>query len=175
MINPPPCLLTLKWFGKILGSNTADFVKIGDKYLKIRGYFITYHDLHHLEASCLDRVQIGRHMVSGIHGINSDMFHDSPIVEEYDGILDEIRVVFHQWISRPSLFTTLKGIFWMFWIILYGLNSIAIVFRLVRASKHREDFYKLAENMIFVSSNEFNEFNVQNNTNQEISLGNYGH
>ncbi|MBF2067345.1 MAG: hypothetical protein IGS39_23445 [Calothrix sp. C42_A2020_038] len=156
MLKPPPFNFVLKWLGKRLGSNTAELVKIDDNYIKIRGYLITYHDLHHLEASYLDRVLIGRHMVSGIHGIDSDMFHDSPIVEEYDGLLDEVRVVFHEWVSRPSLFTTIKGLFWMFWLTLFGINSIAVLFRHMKVMKNRENLYKLAERMTFVSSDKVN-------------------
>lgn len=156
MIKLPPFNFVLKWFGKKLGSNTAELVKVGDSYIKIRGYFITHHNLHHLEASYLDRVQIGRHMVSGIHGINSDMFHDSPIVEEYDGLLDEVRVVFHEWTSRPSVFSTSKGIFWMFWLVLFRINSIAVLFQHIRVIKDRENLYKLAPEMTFVSSKNLN-------------------
>ena len=35
----------------------------------VRGNNVCNHDLYHLEVSCLERIRMGEHEVSGIHGI----------------------------------------------------------------------------------------------------------
>lgn len=117
---------------KLLGCISKDLVKIGDDYIRIRDEFLSYHDLYHLEVSCLERIKIGNHLVSGIHGINSPVLHDSPIVEEYSGILDEARVAIHEWLTRPSIFNTLKLIGWMLWLMTQGINPISALISHIR-------------------------------------------
>ncbi len=70
---------------------------------------------------------MGKYQVSGIHGINSPIFHDSPIIEEYDGLLDEARVAFHEWLTRASFFNTIKLIGWIFWLITQRINPIQVL------------------------------------------------
>ena len=86
----------------------------------------------------LERIQIGKHQVSGIHGINSNILHDSPIVEEYDGIFDEIRVAFHEFIVITSIYNTFKAIAWVIWLILRGINPAAVIWRHYKSIKAYE-------------------------------------
>ncbi|NJL10056.1 MAG: hypothetical protein HC908_07475, partial [Calothrix sp. SM1_7_51] len=72
------------------------------------------------------------YLVSGIHGINSPVLHDFPIIEEYDGILDEARVAIHEWLTRPSIFNTLKFIGWMFWLVTQKINPISVLISHIR-------------------------------------------
>ena len=118
--------------------------------IKVRGCWLEYHDLYHLEVACLERIQIGKYMVSGIHGLNIPMFHESPIVEEYGGLLDEVRVAFHEWLTRPSIFNTIKAISWMGWLVSRGINPIAVLIRHIKVLKGREYTLLLAQNMTFV-------------------------
>ncbi|MDJ0635252.1 MAG: hypothetical protein QNJ34_18825 [Xenococcaceae cyanobacterium MO_188.B29] len=90
---------------------------------------ISYHDLYHLEVSKLDRIQIGKYYVSGIHGINSPLLHPNPIQEEYSGLLDEVRVAYHEWMTRTSIYNTVKLLAWMGWLIIQGINPLAIFWR----------------------------------------------
>ena len=135
---------------KILGCTSAKPIKLGDYLIKVRGHSLEYHDLYHLEVSCLERIQIGKHKVSGIHGINIPLFHDSPIVKEYSGLLDEVRVAFHEWLTRPSIFNTIKAISWMGWLVSRGINPIAVLIRHIKVLKGREYTLLLAQNMTFV-------------------------
>lgn len=135
---------------EILGCISSERVRIGNYMIKVRGHWLDYHDLYHLEVACLARIQIGKDKVSGIHGLNVPMFHDSPIVEEYSGLLDEVRVAFHEWLTRPSIFNTLKAISWMVWLVLQGINPIAVLIRHLKVLKPREHFLLLAQNMNFV-------------------------
>lgn len=96
------------------------------KMIMIRDMPLCNHDLYHLEVAQLGRIWIGKHLVSGVHGINSPMLHDSPIVAEYDGILDEVRVAFHEFMLRTSIYNTFKLLAWMLWLLLYGVNPIAV-------------------------------------------------
>lgn len=114
-------------FKKLLGCISKDPVNFGDSQIYLYDDWLCYHDLYHLEVSCLERIQMGKYQVSGIHGINSPVFHDSPIVEEYDALLDEARVAFHEWLTRTSFFNTLKLIGWFFWLIAQGINPIQVL------------------------------------------------
>lgn len=118
--------------------------------IKVRDCWLEYHDLYHLEVACLERIQIGKHKVSGIHGLNIPLFHDSPIVAEYGGLLDEVRVAFHEWLTRPSIFNTIKAISWMVWLVLRGINPIAVLIRHIKVMKGPEHFLLLAQNMTFI-------------------------
>ena len=135
---------------KILGCVSPERVKLGNYMVKVRDCWLEYHDLYHLEVACLERILIGEHKVSGIHGLNLPMFHDSPIVVEYGGLLDEVRVAFHEWLTRPSIFNTIKAISWMGWLVSRGINPIAVLIRHIKVLKGREYTLLLAQNMTFV-------------------------
>ncbi|MBD2101434.1 hypothetical protein [Leptolyngbya sp. FACHB-261] len=107
---------------KSLGCTGITTFKLGEQWT-------FYHDLYHVEVACLERIQIGPHQVSGIHGINATAFHDAPLVEEYEAYFDEARVAVHEWFTRPSIFTTLKLIHWLVWFALRGINSFAVLIR----------------------------------------------
>lgn len=118
------------WVKKILGYNSLDLV-MNDYGLpiSIKGYHLCNHDLYHLEISKLERIQIGKHMVSGIHGINSPIFHNSSITEEYESFLDEARVAFHEWLTRTSPINTIKAFVWVNLLIFNKINPFAVIYR----------------------------------------------
>lgn len=118
---------------KWLGRNCAQPVKIAGYPLKLRGEFVSYHNLYHFEMSRLERILIGKDMVSGIHGFYSHMFHDAPIETEYDGVLDEARLAIHECMRQPSLYNILKLINWSRWLLLQGINPFAVIFRHARS------------------------------------------
>ena len=149
-ITPPSKLARNIPIRKILGCVSSEPVKLGNYIIKVRDCPLEYHDLYHLEVACLERILIGEHKVSGIHGLNLPMFHDSPIVVEYGGLLDEVRVAFHEWLTRPSIFNTIKAISWMIWLVLKGINPIAVLIRHIKVLKGREHFLLLAQNMTFI-------------------------
>ena len=123
-------LRKILWIKKILGYDALDTVVTNDGFpVTIRGYPLCNHDLYHIQVSKLQRIQIGKHMVSGIHGINAPIFHDLPITEEYESFLDEIRVAFHEWLTRTSLTNTVKAFIWAIWLIFKGINSFAVIYR----------------------------------------------
>ncbi len=107
----------------------------------VRGYHICNHDLYHLEVSCLERIQMGQHMVSGIHGINCPLFHDFPITEQYDSSFDEARVAFHEWLTRTSLLNTIKVFLWINWLVFQGINPLAVIYRHYKTIHTGRDFY----------------------------------
>ena len=117
------------WIKKILGYNARDSAIINGSPIILQGYTLRNHDIYHLEIAQLERIQIGKYMVSGIHGINSSVFHDFPITEEYESFLDEARVAFHEWLTRPSLINTIKTFIWMNWLTFNGINSFAVLYR----------------------------------------------
>ena len=118
------------WIKKIISYTARDKVTNQDgSVATIRGYPLRNHDLYHIEISQLERIQIGKHMVSGIHGINAPIFHNVPIVEEYESFLDEARVAFHEWLTRTSLINTLKAFLWTIWLIFNGINSFAVIYQ----------------------------------------------
>ncbi len=120
----------LSWINKTLGYVALEPAIVNNSPIIVRGNHICNHDLYHLEVSRLERIQIGKYMVSGIHGINSPMFHDSAITEEYDSSLDEARVAFHEWLTRTSLINTLKAFVWINWLIFFGgINPFAVLYR----------------------------------------------
>jgi hypothetical protein len=129
-----PSQIEIGWgLKKAIGCISKERVKFGNTYVNINNDLLCYHDLYHLEVSCLPRIQIGKHLVSGIHGIDSPFFHDSPIVPEYDGIFDEVRVAFHEWLTRPAFFNTFKIVSWMYWLVAQGINPIAVLIRHYRS------------------------------------------
>lgn len=123
------------WFKELLGRRGQEFVKVGDYFVKVRGYYLTLHDLLHIEVSSLERIQIGKNQVSGIHGINLPIFHDLPIQQEYDGNLDEARVALHEFLNLISIFSILKAIGWMIWLMSKGTNPIAVLIRHIKVMK----------------------------------------
>ena len=149
-ITPPSKLARNIPIRKILGCVSSEPVKLGNYIIKVRDCPLEYHDLYHLEVACLERILIGEHKVSGIHGLNLPMFHDSPIVVEYGGLLDEVRVAFHEWLTQPSIFNTIKAISWMVWLVSQGINPIAVLIRHIKVLKAREHFLLLAQNMTFI-------------------------
>ena len=134
-IPPPSEAKITPWARKIFKCNSTERVKVNNFYFKRRNKELIYHDLYHLEIAKLERIQIGKHQVSGIHGINIRLFHDSPITAEYNGILDEIRVAYHECLTRPSLFRILKLASWMVWLMTQGINSFAVLIRHQRSLK----------------------------------------
>jgi hypothetical protein len=126
---PPSQILIDLSIKKSLGCVSKDRVKIGGRLINIRDDLLCYHDLYHLEVSCLPRIQMGNYQVSGIHGINSPIFHDTEIISEYHPLLDEARVAFHEWLTRTSIFNTLKLIGWSIWLITQGVNPIGVLIR----------------------------------------------
>ena len=118
---------------KLLGRNCDRPVIIAGYPLKLRGEFVSYHNLYHFEMSRLERILIGKDMVSGIHGFDSHMFHDAPIEREYDGVLDEARLAVHEWMTRPSFYNTFKLINWSIWLMSQEINPLAVIFRHARS------------------------------------------
>lgn len=118
---------------KLMGQNCGKPVRIAGYPLKLRDEFLSYHDLYHFEMSRLERILIGKDMVSGIHGFYSHIFHDAPIEIEYDGVLDEARLAVHEWMTRTSFYNTFKLINWLIWFISQGINPFAVIFRHARS------------------------------------------
>ena len=135
-----PRIVELK---KVLGCISLIPIKIGNEHIRVRGVCIHYHDLYHLEVAQLERIQIGKHWVSGIHGINSRVFHASPIQEEYDSFLDEARIAMHEWLTRPTAFSQLKLLCWMTLLILQGINPLAVLIRHMRSMKKKQEEFRL--------------------------------
>ncbi|NJM72793.1 MAG: hypothetical protein HC862_23100 [Scytonema sp. RU_4_4] len=125
-------------FKKILGYISLVPIKIGNELLKVRGVCINYHDLYHLEVAQLQRIQMGKNWVSGIDGINATVFHDSPIVEEYESFLDEARIAIHEGLTRPTAFSQLKAFCWMILLTLKGINPLAVLIRHIQSMKKKQ-------------------------------------
>ena len=123
-------LRKILWIKEILSYDALDTVVTDDGFpVTIRGYSLCNHDLYHIQVSRLQRIQIGKYMVSGIHGINAPIFHDRLISEEYESFLDEARVAFHEWLTKTSLTNTVKAVIWTIWLIFKGINSFAVIYR----------------------------------------------
>lgn len=122
-------LKRISWIKKGLGHVARDPAIINDSPVIVRGYPVCNHDLYHLEVSSLERIKMGKYRVSGIHGINCPIFHDSLITEEYDSALDEARVAFHEWLTRTSWLNTVKAFLWINWMIFNGVNPFAVIYR----------------------------------------------
>ena len=130
MFSLTPNKLPIPWKLKTaFGCISKNLIEKENKVFKIRDLSLCQHDLYHLEVAQLERIQIGKYSVSGIHGINSPILHESPIIEEYDGILDEVRVAFHEVIVKISIYNTFKAIAWMCWLISSGISPIAVFLR----------------------------------------------
>lgn len=144
----PPLVISIDYsLKKALGCISKDPVYLGNYLLKIHDEALCYHDLYHLEISCLARIKMGHYEVSGIHGINLPIFHDSPIVAEYDYLLDEARVAFHECLTRTSVFNTIKLFLWMFWLITQGINPLSVLISHLRVL-HKDMLCQHVENKI---------------------------
>ncbi|WP_242048776.1 MULTISPECIES: hypothetical protein [Nostocaceae] len=89
--------------------------------------------------------------MSGIHGINSRVFHASPIKEEYDSFLDEARIAIHEWLTRPTAFSQLKLLCWMTLLILQGINPFAVLIRHMRSLKKKPEEFLLLQGSHIIS------------------------
>ncbi|WP_199296267.1 hypothetical protein [Trichocoleus sp. FACHB-591] len=121
-----------------LGSISLIPIKIGKRGVKVRNVWIHYHDLYHLEVAQLDRIQMGNYWVSGVNGINGRVFHDAPIVEEYDSFLDEARIAIHESLTRPSAFSQLKLLCWLGLLLIQGINPWAVIIRHTKSLKKKQ-------------------------------------
>lgn len=141
---PPHQLKITPWFRKVLKCTSTKRVKIDNLYLKTKNNYLTIHDLYHLEVANLERIKMGKHWVSGVHGISIKLFHEFPPPAEYDGLLDEARIAYHEGLTRPSLFRTLKLISWMVWLMTQKTNPFAVLIRHQKSLKNfeREAIYK---------------------------------
>lgn len=149
---PPKRYQRIAKFKRWIGCLSWDTVLINGKPLEIKGSEYNYHNLFHYEVSLLERIQIGKDLVSGIHGFYSPMFHEQVIEPEYEGILDEARLTIHEWITRTSLFSTIKAFNWMIFLASIKINPIAVVLR------HGKSIKNYQGDMIF-------DFNAKNNYN----------
>ncbi|WP_071189888.1 hypothetical protein [Trichormus sp. NMC-1] len=140
LIAPSEILIDLS-IKKMLGCISKERVIIEDKLISIHDDLLCYHDLYHFEVSCLPRIKMGKYQVSGIHGINSPMFHHTEIIAEYDAVLDEARVAFHEWLTRISLFNTFKLIGWSIWLINQEINPIEVLISHLRVLNRDLIFY----------------------------------
>lgn len=113
-------------------------IKIKKQHIRVRGVCIHYHDLYHLEVSQLERIQMGKHWVSGIHGLNAKVFHNQPIVLEYNGFLDEARIAIHEALTRPNPFSLLKVVCWMTLLFLHGINPLAVLIRHIQSMRKKQ-------------------------------------
>lgn len=123
----------------ILGCISLIHIKVGGENIKVRNVDIQYHDLYHLEVAQLERIRMGKHLVSGIHGINTAVFHNCEIVEEYDSFFDEARIAIHEGLTRTTPFSILKALCWMIWLILQGINPFAVLMRHIRSMKNKQE------------------------------------
>ncbi len=128
-------------FKKTLGYISLIPIKIDNEQLIVRGFKINYHDLYHLEVAQLERIQMGKSWVSGIHGINTRVFHDYPIVEEYESFLDEARIAIHEMATRFTAFSFIKALCWMILLSLNGINPLAVTIRHLQSlEKKQQEF-----------------------------------
>ncbi|GJD19498.1 unknown protein [Rivularia sp. IAM M-261] len=130
-----PLVVNLK---KRFGCISLIPIKIQNEHIRIRNVCIHYHDLCHLEVAQLKRIQMGKYMVSGIHGIKAGVFHESLNKQEYDGFLDEARIAIHEWLTRTTIFSSIKLICWMILLVLYGINPIAVIIRHIQSVKEKQ-------------------------------------
>jgi hypothetical protein len=103
-------------------------VKVSGELLLLDEHVFEYHDLLHYEVSLLERIRIGQDMVSGIHGICLPIFPNVPKQSEYDGVLDEARVAFHEFLTRPSVYNTFKLVNWFVWLFKNQMNPFSIMY-----------------------------------------------
>lgn len=123
---------------KTLGCISIIPIKIGNEHIQVRGESIHYHDLYHLEVAQLERIQMGKYMVSGVHGLEVSVFHDSLKPQEYDGFLDEARIAIHEALTRPTAFSIIKALCWMTLLMFQGINAFAVVIRHIKSMKKKQ-------------------------------------
>lgn len=121
----PNLYLSLRrWFGYI---STLP-VKVSGEFLVFKQHVFAHHDLLHYEIALLDRIAIGEHSVSGLHGICLSLFPDGPTVPEYDGLLDEARVAMHEWLTQPTIYNTCKLLNWFIWLQKQRINPFCVLY-----------------------------------------------
>jgi hypothetical protein len=127
-----------------LGSISLDPVQQDGQmaWVGIEREHLCFHNLYHIEVSQLDRILIGNAWVSGMNGFSSPMFHAIPIMPEYDGVLDELRVAIHEWLTRPSFYNTGKLINWIVWMRRHGINPVTVIHNHYRTLKHRLNYQR---------------------------------
>ena len=131
---------------RLIGGDSGRPLTIGGYPIIVRNFWVSRHNLDHLEVSRLDRLQIGEAQVSGIHGFYSSMYHDDPIEPEYDGMLDEIRVFIHEGVTRPSPSSVLKLLYWSIWLSIKGINPISVIVRhLITVRRFRRKLHRSQE------------------------------
>ncbi len=108
-------------------------VYVDGKKLTLNGHVFEHHDLLHYEVSLLPRIFIGSVWVSGIHGICLPFFPVQPRASEYDGLLDELRVALHEWLTMPSVYNTFKLCNWFIWMMQNSINPCAALWRHYRS------------------------------------------
>jgi hypothetical protein len=114
---------------RLIGCDSGDSLIVGGYPVIARDFWISRHNLDHIECARFDRILMGQDYVSGIHGFYSSMYHDSPIQSEYNGMLDEVRVFIHEAVTRPSLASLTKLLYWMIWMCFQNINPIAVIMR----------------------------------------------
>ena len=137
--NRSPKIINLK---KTLGCISLIPIKIGNEHIKVKGVCIHYHDLYHFEVAQLERIQMGKYMVSGVHGLKVSLFHNSLKSEEYDGFLDEARIAIHEGLTRPTAFSIIKALCWMTLLALQGINSFAVLIRHIKSMKNKQKEFR---------------------------------
>ena len=123
---------------KTLGCISIIPIKIGNEHIQVKGVCIHYHDLYHLEVAQLERIRMGKYMVSGVHGLEVSVFHDSLKPQEYDGFLDEARIAIHEGLTRPTAFSIIKALCWMTLLMLQGINAFAVLIRHIKSMKKKQ-------------------------------------
>jgi hypothetical protein len=114
---------------RCLGYWSTSPVYVDGQALKLNGHVFEHHDLLHYEVSLLSPILLGSAMVSGIHGICLPFFPNRPPVSEYDGLLDELRVALHEWLTMPSIYNTFKLFNWFIWMLQNSINPFAALWR----------------------------------------------
>ena len=135
---------------RLIGGDSGDPLTIGGYPIVVRNFWLSRHNLDHIEVSRLDRIQMGRDQVSGIHGFYSSMYHDDPIEPEYDGMLDEVRVFVHEGVTRPSLSSITKLLYWWVWMALRGINPILVSLRHISTLRRKLHRSKERDSMMGV-------------------------
>ncbi len=101
------------------------------KYVEYEGRQMWHHDVVHIEVSKLVPIDIDGHQVDGISGINIPEFHgEDHFVPMYDGMLDEARVGFHQWMSYPHKpYSWVILVNYVVYLASKGINPIVVILR----------------------------------------------
>lgn len=82
---------------------------------------------------------------------------------EYDGVLDEIRVAIHEWMTRPSFYNTCKMVNWIIWMISQGINLVTTLLRHLETLKSK-DFHLIQ----YLSKAHFHS-SVANSSSQQVN------